>query len=164
MLDALGGFRAAFLYVANWYFIRQSTNYFAANVNSNPVLQFWSLAVEEQFYLVWPLLFGGLYLLTRRMLRWQWWVIRAVVVTVGAASMIAALRLTETNLARAYYGTDTRAYQLLAGAALALTPELLHLSPRWVRPARWTAVVALAALVALATSAFDWDRSLAVHW
>ncbi|MGZ4690245.1 MAG: acyltransferase family protein [Acidimicrobiia bacterium] len=155
VLDALGGFRAAFLYVANWYFIRQSTNYFAANVNSNPVLQFWSLAVEEQFYLVWPLLFGGLYLLTRRMLRWQWWLIRAVVVAVGAASMIAALRLTETNLARAYYGTDTRAYQLLAGAALALTPQLLHLSPRWVRLARWTAVVALAALVALATSAFD---------
>src|SRR5438067_12085221 len=37
MLDALGGFRAACLYVANWYFIRQSTDYFAANINANPV-------------------------------------------------------------------------------------------------------------------------------
>src|SRR5205085_8502754 len=46
MLGALGGFRAAFFYVGNWYFIRQSTNYFAADVNTSPVLHFWSLAVE----------------------------------------------------------------------------------------------------------------------
>jgi len=152
MLDALGGFRAAFLYVANWYFIRQATNYFAANVNSNPVLHFWSLAVEEQFYLVWPMLLGGLYAVTARFGRRRWWVLRAVVIAAGAASAIAALHLASTNLERAYYGTDTRAYQLLAGAALALTPQLLR--SRSGRLAQWVSSFGLAGLVVLATSLF----------
>src|SRR5690349_6131012 len=53
-LQAGGDFRSAFLYFANWHFFAQSTNYFAPSVNASPVLHFWSLAVEEQFYLAWP--------------------------------------------------------------------------------------------------------------
>jgi peptidoglycan/LPS O-acetylase OafA/YrhL len=153
MSDALGGFRAAFFYIANWHFIRQSTDYFAADVNTNPVLHFWSLAVEEQFYLVWPLALGVLYLVTHRVGRYRWWLIRAVVALATVASAIAALRLGSTNLARAYYGTDTRAYQLMLGAAVALTPQLLHLPGRYSRYARAVAVATLAGLLVLGTSA-----------
>jgi peptidoglycan/LPS O-acetylase OafA/YrhL len=155
VLDAVGGFKAAFLYVANWYFIRQSNDYFAANVDTNPVLQFWSLAIEEQFYLVWPLLLSGLYLVASRWRRRRWWLLRILVVALGSASAIAALVVTRTDLARAYYGTDTRAYQLLAGAALALTPQLLRALTRYSRSVRWLAAVALVGLVVLATSGFD---------
>ena len=156
-VDAFGGFRAAFLYVANWYFIHQATDYFAANVNTNPVLHFWSLAVEEQFYLLWPLLLGGLYLATRRLGRARWWVLRGVVIVAGIASALEALHYGHSHLERAYYGTDTRAYQLLAGAALALTPQLLRLGPR-VRPAaRWFAAGALIGLVVLGSSAFGFS-------
>jgi peptidoglycan/LPS O-acetylase OafA/YrhL len=155
MFDALGGFRAAFFYVANWFFIHQATDYFAANVNSNPVLHFWSLAVEEQFYLIWPLLLGALYLITGRAKRRRWWILRSIVLVAGIASAIAAWHIGSTNLERAYYGTDTRAYQLLAGAALALTPQLLHLKQRGRDAARLVSAIALGALLVLATSALS---------
>lgn len=158
VFDAVGGFRASFFYVANWYFFHQSTDYFAANVNTNPVLHFWSLAVEEQFYLLWPLLLGGLYVASGRTGARRWWVMRIVVVVAAVASAIEALHLGATNLGRAYYGTDTRAYQLLAGAALALSPQLFRLSAGSRKRARLSAtvsVLALGVLVLLATSVFD---------
>ncbi|MDQ1381579.1 MAG: hypothetical protein QOJ71_2298 [Actinomycetota bacterium] len=154
MFDALGGFRAAFFYVANWFFIHQATDYFAANVNSNPVLHFWSLAVEEQFYFVWPLLLSAVYLVAGRTRR-RWWIVRSLVLVAAVASAVQALHIASTNLDRAYYGTDTRAYQLLAGAALALTPQLLRLGGRIRNAARAVSAVALVALLVLATSAIS---------
>lgn len=155
VFEAMGGFRSACLFVANWYFLQQSTDYFAADVNSNPVLHFWSLAVEEQFYLLWPLVLGGLFVLSRRAGRGRWWVLRIAVAGLALASAIAALRIGHTDLDRAYYGTDTRVYQLLAGAFLALTPQLFRLAPAARRVIRTLAMPSLLALVAVATSAFS---------
>jgi peptidoglycan/LPS O-acetylase OafA/YrhL len=158
--DAVGAFRASFLYYANWYFIRQSTDYFAADINTSPVIHFWSLAVEEQFYLVWPLLLGALFAVSRWFGRWRTSFVRLAVVALGLASVIAALHVSGYNLDRAYYGTDTRGYQLLAGAFLALTPRLFRLGARATRFGGAVAFGALAAIVLLGTSMFDMD---AIH-
>jgi peptidoglycan/LPS O-acetylase OafA/YrhL len=151
--DAVGSFKAAFLYCTNWYFIHESAQYFGADIATNPVLQFWSLAVEEQFYLVWPLLFGGAFALTRRLdaarrLR----VIRIGVAVAALASAAWALSLRGSDPNRAYYGTDARAYELLAGALIALVPTWIVAAARFRRSMRGAAVVGVAALLVLASS------------
>jgi peptidoglycan/LPS O-acetylase OafA/YrhL len=155
--DALGGFRAAFLYWANWFFFRESTDYFAADVERNPVLHFWSLAVEEQFYVAWPLLLAGLWLVAGRWAARRWAVLRTIVAVGAVASLARALDLSSLDPDRAYYGTDTRAYQLLAGALLAMSPRLVSLGPRGRVLAQRLLPVVLAALVVSATSAVDLD-------
>ncbi len=145
LLDARSAIRAAALYVANWHFIHQASDYFAADIDASPVVHFWSLSVEEQFYLLWPLLLGGLFAAARRFGRRRDAVVRGVVVVLGLVSVGVALHLAGSNLNRAYYGTDTRAYQLLAGAALALTPALPRLLAR--RLPSWLLGFGSAALV-----------------
>jgi peptidoglycan/LPS O-acetylase OafA/YrhL len=154
--DAIPGFQAAFLYVTNWYFIGQATSYFGVDVVTNPVLHFWSLAVEEQFYLIWPLLLGGLFALTRRSAR-QITVVRWAIAAGALASLTWALVLRVDDPIRAYYGTDARAYQLLAGALLALAPSIVARLARSVTAANVMGVVALAALVFAASSEVELD-------
>ena len=150
--------RAAALYVSNWYFIGEASDYFAGDVQANPVLHFWSLSVEEQFYLAWPLLLGGVLAVARRFKDRMWMAVRLIVIIGLLASVAQALRLQGDDLNRAYYGTDARAYQLLAGALLALTPAALHAlrrSPRLAPLLRLCALASVAGLVVLATSVLE---------
>jgi peptidoglycan/LPS O-acetylase OafA/YrhL len=150
--QAAGGFRAAFLYSANWYFVREATDYFAGGQAESPVLHFWSLAVEEQFYVVWPLVLAGLTWVAGRFGVWGRNVLRGLVLVLGLVSFGWAWHLSVVAPDRAYYGTDTRIYQLLAGALLALTPAVVV---RWRRVDWLAGPVALVALVGLVVLATD---------
>jgi peptidoglycan/LPS O-acetylase OafA/YrhL len=156
--DAEDAMRAAALYVSNWFFLARATDYFAADIATSPVLHFWSLAVEEQFYILWPLVLLGLSRLARSA-RNPTRVLQAVVAVGGALSLGAALALADQHLDRAYFGTDTRAYQLLAGALLALSPgivaRLRRTAPSWLPPA--VSLAALGLLTLAATSFVDLD-------
>ena len=102
-------------YVTNWHLIAQQRSYFEV-VGRPPLLQhLWSLAVEEQFYLIWPLLFGLGIRADRRGL-----LALALLGAAGSAGLMAAQFHPDLDPSRLYYGTDTRATGLLLGAALAL--------------------------------------------
>ena len=118
----------AALYSANWRFAFVGGDYFAAGDVPSPLVHYWSLAVEEQFYLVWPALLLGLTSLARRMRGDRW--LGLVVAAIGAltaASLAASLVLV--GRPSAYYGTHTRAYQLLAGALLVAVLRWRKVSP-----------------------------------
>ena len=116
--DELKGIRADALatlgYVANWRAIFSHKSYWELFASPSPLEHTWSLSIEEQFYVVWPLVVA---LVLRRGSRG--WVL-ALSLGLGALSMGAmALLFDPADTTRAYLGTDTRAAAILAGAALA---------------------------------------------
>jgi peptidoglycan/LPS O-acetylase OafA/YrhL len=110
--------RSSLLYVANWNFLGASTNYFADDVNKSPFLHFWSLAIEEQFYFAFPLLLVVLTKFAKPLKKFK-----NLIFGIGALFVVSlALQIftQQNNPMRAYYATDTRVYQLAAGALLAV--------------------------------------------
>ena len=104
---------AGLAYVENWWLIHTNQAYGAIFAEGSPVQHFWSLAIEEQYYLVFPLVIAGLFKLLRRNL----WV--ALVLTgLMALSFLQAAHLS-SQLDRVYYGTDTRASEILFGIVAA---------------------------------------------
>ena len=134
-LNAIPGLKssgiATLLYVGNWHQIATGNNYFLASGPVSPLQHTWSLAIEEQFYLLWPVMMGGaLWLISRRAAgsRHSLAPLLGVTMIAGLASAIetALLYRGGAGLDRVYYGTDTRATGLLVGASLALAIALAH--------------------------------------
>jgi peptidoglycan/LPS O-acetylase OafA/YrhL len=118
--EVAGDIVAAALYVANWHFAAQSVDYFAQGLEPSPVLHLWSLAIEEQFYLVWPgLMLAATWFWRRsgRAVRPVLWVVLAIVLV---GSLVYGIALTDEKPAFAYFSTFARAWELGLGAALAL--------------------------------------------
>lgn len=112
---------ASVFYVSNWWLIFHQVSYFTSFGPPSPLGHLWSLAVEEQFYLVWPLLVWlGLSIVHSRK-RIAGLILIGVVISALAMAFVFQ---PGTDPSRVYYGTDTRAFALLIGAALAcLTPS-----------------------------------------
>ena len=150
--DQLGQLRgdglATLFYGANWRFIATGQSYFTLFTTASPLRHMWSLAIEEQFYLVWPLVtFACLGLVRGR--RW----LLAAVCGVGAvaSSLVMAAVYTPANPSRAYYGTDTRAQLLLIGGLLAVA--LARWSPR---AATTRATINVASIAGMAYCFWAW--------
>lgn len=114
---------ATIFYVANWRFIATGDSYFAQFGDPSPYRHMWTLAIEEQFYLILPMLLIGLIALTRANLRY---ITGALVgLAVLSALWMWVLYVPGEDPSRVYYGTDTRAQDLLLGSALACGMTLI---------------------------------------
>ncbi len=151
-VEVSGDIVSSALYSANWHFAAQSVDYFAQDVEPSPVLHLWSLAIEEQFYLVWPSLLLAVTWLWRRRggsVRPAIWVTLAVVLV---GSLALGIQLTDEQPASAYFSTFGRAWELALGAVLALIGAV-----RIPRPA--AAAIGWAGLGAIVYAAFAFDAS-----
>ena len=115
---------ACALYAGNYRFAMHGTDYLASDLPPSPFQHYWSLGVEEQFYLVWPVLIIGTAWLVHRLRAGA--AARAtpyavVLVLVAAASLAAAVLWTRTSPAWAFFSLPTRAWELAAGGLVALS-------------------------------------------
>ena len=169
---------ATLLYFGNWHQIATQSSYFAATGPVSPLQHTWSLAIEEQFYILWPLLFLGLLWIAGRLMRRKsedperpLRVMLAVTVGGLIASAIEVMVLFDggAGLNRVYYGTDTRAVSILTGASLALgiavfrprreSADARQASGHRRRILGWAAVLALTVVLGMmhiATGSSSW--------
>lgn len=116
---------SSIFYSSNWWFIFHKLSYFDSFGSPSPLKNLWSLAIEEQFYVIWPvLLMIGLYVVKKQSKL-------AKIVFFGAicsALLMAILYQPGADPSRVYYGTDTRCFELLIGCWLALIWPMKRLS------------------------------------
>jgi len=169
---------AAGLYVQNWVLAADSVDYLAAENAPSPVQHYWSLSVEEQFYLVWPVLIVlavGLCAVLARHHRAgtapaggvdlrQWRAIGGTLIAVTVGSLLVSAWLTARNPPLAYFVTPTRAWEFGAGALLAYLQT--HASPHrtragigWHATARLRGITSWLGLLAIAVSAVTYTGS-----
>lgn len=114
---------ASVTYLSNFLYWRQSTNYFSDSASLNPFLHTWSLSVEEQFYVLWPIAIAAVWFAARRSLRFSAVTsLAAVMSIVFVGSLAYSIFLTPRDPSEAFYLLPSRAWEFAAGALLSLVP------------------------------------------
>ena len=159
-----GDARAAAVFGANIHFAARDANYFSADLPPSPLQHYWSLSVEEQFYFLWPLLLVMSSLvwigLRRRsaqnaagresVARPRFPVVIVILAAVAALSFAGSVLQTPQSATVAYYSLATRAWELAAGALVALSlPLAARLEKRVAGILTWTGVACIAAAAAV---------------
>ncbi|WP_076418269.1 acyltransferase [Paenibacillus sp. FSL R7-0273] len=130
LISLKGDIASSIFYMNNWYLIFHKVSYFESFGPASPIGHLWSLSIEEQFYMIWPLAIWFVLKLSPR--RGELMLFILILSFVSAVAM-AALYVPGTDPSRIYYGTDTRAFAILIGAALAAG------WPSWKRSERLSA-------------------------
>ncbi len=114
-------------YALNYRLADQAIDYQQASAPPSPLQHFWSLAVEEQFYFVWPIVIMLCVWIGRR---YRWQLLGAVLAAIAAWSLWQSITVTRANAPLAYFSLQTRAWELCAGSALAMLAARLPRLPR----------------------------------
>lgn len=138
---------ASFFYVSNWWYIFHDVSYFDSFGPPSPFEHLWSLAVEEQFYLLFPLLLlTGLRLVSKT----KWLLVFSLVLAALSGGLMAWLYQPGTDPSRVYFGTDTRSFAFLIGCSLAILCPIQSENGSSSRLKKWlTDILGLVCLVIL---------------
>jgi peptidoglycan/LPS O-acetylase OafA/YrhL len=135
---------ASSFWVSNIFYARQATNYFAATPGASPFLHTWSLGVEEQFYLLWPLLFLVPASIARRSMAEARRTLFVILAAVTAFSFLLSYVLSKRGSPWAFFSSPTRAWEFGAAGLLALVlSSEVRIPPRVIAVAGWAGLAAL---------------------
>jgi peptidoglycan/LPS O-acetylase OafA/YrhL len=151
-VEVSGDIISSALYTANWHFAAQSVDYFAQGLEPSPVLHLWSLAIEEQFYVVWPTLILAVTWFQRRRGRSVRPALWATLAIIFVGSLLLGIQMTDAQPASAYFSTFGRAWELALGATLALLGAVRI-------PRAGAAAIGWAGLAAIVYASFAFDAS-----
>lgn len=161
LISLQGDLLSVALYFNNWWLIFHQVSYFESFGPPSPIGHLWSLAIEEQFYLLWPLILVVLLRFTPQRSK------LILFTLVGAAASVVAMALIYdigTDPSRVYYGTDTRAFALLIGAALAMAWPSRSLPKQLSRKSRFildlVGAVGLLGIILIIWRANEYSASL----
>jgi peptidoglycan/LPS O-acetylase OafA/YrhL len=135
---------AAALYAENWQLAADSVDYFAQHNTASLVQHFWSLSIQGQFYLVWPLLVALVGLVAARAKRDLWWSLLATMAIAFAGSLAFSMYLTAANQPLAYFHSVTRIWEFALGGLLVLVIDRVVLPKPVALVLGWAGVVGIA--------------------
>ena len=155
--DIGGDIVSAATYVINWRLADRAVDYLAQDAPPSPVQHFWSLAVEEQFYLVWPLLILLAILVAkawRRRVRTTLWIGLAVV---AVPSFVWSVHYTASDPGRAFFVSTTRMWELAVGAGVALAATVVARMPKTAAVIiGWSGLIAIVASAVVFSAVASW--------
>jgi peptidoglycan/LPS O-acetylase OafA/YrhL len=155
LVDSLKEILASTFYVENWSLALGSVDYLGAH-DATLVQHYWSLSLEEQFYVFWPLLLlAATWIGVKFFAQRRWLPMLALVVIVSALSLLSSVLYTHSNPAEAFFVTFTRVWEFGAGALLALLPKLRP------RGAWWPNIVGFAGVIVILVAAYRFDQNTA---
>ncbi|MGI8729785.1 MAG: acyltransferase family protein [Solirubrobacteraceae bacterium] len=152
-ISVAGDVTASALYFVNWRFMANAVDYFAFEADQiSPVQHYWSLSIEEQFYLLWPAMLLIVAAASKRLRVDVRRPMLIVVATIGLASLAYGIDFTGVDPQQAYFSTLGRVWELAVGSVLALTLPAALKMPRWL-----SAALAAGGLAAFVLVTVQWD-------